>query len=160
MTQRSPTKKEIMEWLQANDHSPEIIPDDTSEFRFGVQRGQVKMQVARPNEKEYIRVNTRIRLPSENENLYTHEKDSVFRSCVMERLPTLNVDIIFLQGSKLAIYDQVFDDGFTYDRLYTAIRSVTLACLSLHNLLFSIVGLDSSPQVPSEDEQSELSYFA
>ncbi len=159
MTQRSPTKKKILQWFQDNNFFPEEKDNDKFEFLFIVKRGPVKLEVYRPNGKKFIRVGTRIMLPKEKESLYTPEKASEFNLRLTERLPTLNVDVKRLQGSGIAIYEQIFDDGFTYDRLFTTLRNVSLVGINLHHLLFSVVGIGSSPEIPSVDMQSEPSYF-
>ncbi len=57
------------------------------------------------------------------------------------------------------VYDRIFDDGFSYDRLSIAMRNVTLAGISLHKLLFSAVGLDTIPRL-SESEKQGPTYYA
>jgi len=159
MAKKVPSKDALIEWFKDNNLSPEITDDDRFEFHFVVQRGRVKLEVFRLNGKKYIHVGTRIMLPKDKESLYTPKEASEFNSRLLERLPALNVDIKHFQGSSIGIYQQVFDDGFTYDRLYTTLRSVSLAGLNLQHLLFSIVGSGSSLEIPSVNEQSEPSYF-
>jgi len=159
MTQRSPTKKEIMEWLQANNHSPEDISDDTTEFRFRIKRGPIAMIIVRHSNKDHIAAHARFMLPAEHEKRYTPKRDSKFKGAVIEKYPTLNIDIQFQPGSPFVVYDRIFDDGFSYDRLSIAMRNVTLAGISLHKLLFSAVGLDTIPRL-SESEKPSPTYYS
>lgn len=160
MSQRSPTKKKMLQWFQENKLFPEMIDNDKYEFLITVQRGQVKMEVYRPNGKKYIHIGTRIVLPKEKENLFTPEKKSEFSTRLWELLPSLNIDIRYLQPSGVAIYEQIFDDGFTYDRLSITLRKITIAGLRLFQHMQSILGLDSGQEVSSADEQSEPNYYA
>lgn len=71
----------------------------------------------------------------------------------------MDVDIRYDSGSAFVVWDQVFDDGFNYDRLFRAIRNVTYSGRGLQGLLLSVVGVDTPPEV-SESEKQGPTYYA
>lgn len=71
----------------------------------------------------------------------------------------MDVDTRYDSGSAFVVWDQVFDNGFNYDRLFRAIRNVTYSGLGLQGLLLSVVGLDIPLEVSESKEQSDLNYF-
>jgi hypothetical protein len=156
MNARMPTKTKVKNWLQTIDLAPEVIVDPNAEFVFRIKRAHIKLYVHRQNNVKWITVQATFKLPKENEELYNPKIDAEFRRMMHQRLPMYNTDMVFLPGSSFMLFDRVFDDGFSFDRLYSTIKCITIAGFSAHKILFSAVGLepDDAIEVAKTDFQS------
>ncbi|MHA1902751.1 MAG: hypothetical protein ACW977_02160 [Candidatus Thorarchaeota archaeon] len=144
MSNGVPTKDKVKTWLQTNNFTPETISDPAAEFVFKIKRALFTLFVYRQNNCEHIGVQATLRLPKENENLYNSEMDAKFNRLMLQKLPLYNVDMVFLEGSLFTLYDRIFDDGFSFDRLYSTIKRITLAGVSALKILFSAIEVSES----------------
>ncbi|TFG05691.1 hypothetical protein EU538_11240 [Candidatus Thorarchaeota archaeon] len=151
------SKQELREWLTDHKHNPKNIQHETLDYGFEIRRGSIRMVIGQAKEKDYLHIETLVQLPPEEEQYYNPEKDEDFKRKVVKHYPSFTIDIAYIEGSGVRVYDKVFHNGFDLGRLFRSIRAVTYTALFLWNLLRVTVGLGTYQE---DVQQTNLSYYS
>ncbi len=153
-----PTTDEIASWLRNQKMDFSFFDSPGVSYAIAVKRGVVQVVIVRFDELSQFRIQGEFFIGPEYEALYTEEKRKIHNRRMIRILAFMNLDFIELSKYRFGIFDTIFDDGFTYDRLHSAIRSISLGIHTNLQNLSVVLGLENG-EPGDVDDVANLDYF-
>jgi hypothetical protein len=161
-------KNEVKEWFSSEGIKVESISNPRAEFLFKVKYMRFFFTVVRPNERDYVQVESQVMISPQHMKVLTAEKMKEFQMQSMKFSFTNGVTLGFIQprpgqqgpkppGPGFVCSERIYDDGFTNDRLWQAMRKLHSTVDMIITILNEITGMGISK--PPETTDSGPSYY-
>lgn len=161
-------KKTVKTWFQNEGIKVESIKNPRAEFLFKVKFQRFIFTVVRPNDQNYIQIESQVMISPQHLKLLTAEKMQLFQIEAVKFAFAQGVHLGFIQprpgqqgpkppGPGFVVQDRIYDDGFTNDRLWQVLRRLHSAVDMAIALLNETTGQTGGKQ--QEQPDSGPSYY-
>lgn len=162
-------KKAVKTWFKNEGTKVESISNPRAEFLFKVKFQRFFFTVVRPNERNFIQIESQVMISPQHLKILSQEKMKEFQIEALKFSFTQGVTLGFIkprpdqQGPKppgpgFVVSDRIYDDGFSGDRLWEVMRRLHAAVDMSIALLNEITG-QKGMKPPTETTDSGPSYY-
>lgn len=161
-------KDAVREWFSQEGTKVESISNPRAEFLYKVKFMRFFFTVVRPNDQDYIQIESQIMISPQHQKLLNAEKLREFQMESLKFSFTQNVNLGFIQprpgqpgpqpqGPGFVVSDRIYDDAFSEQNLWTTVRRLHSAIDMVIAILNDITG-QMGPK-PTEGAESGPSYY-
>jgi hypothetical protein len=161
-------KQKLKTWFAAEGAKVESISNPRAEFLLKVKFQRFFFTVVRPNEQQYIQIESQVMISPQHLKAMNAEKMREFQIKALRNSFTQNISLGFIKpnprqkgpkppGPGFVITDRIYDDGFTEDRLWQIMRKLHSAVDMSIAILNRITGLGG--EKPPEREDTGPTYY-
>ncbi|MGY5876802.1 MAG: DUF2299 family protein [Candidatus Thorarchaeota archaeon] len=156
------SKERVREWFSREGIKVESITNPRAVFVFKVKYMRFFFTVVRPNDQNYIQVESQVMISQEHMQKLTAAKMREFQMKAMQHSFTQEFSMGFIQprpgqpgpkppGPGFAVSDRIYDDAFSDDMLWRTMRRLHSAVDMSIALLNEVSGQVSKGPEPSTD---------
>ncbi len=161
-------KKAVKSWF-SREGKVETISNPRAEFLFKVKFQRFFFTVVRPNEQNYIQMESQVMISPQHLKVLNAEKMRDFQVQALKFSFSQGVQLGFIQprpgqqgpkppGPGFVISDRIYDDGFSEDRLWEVMRRLHSAVDMSIAVLNEITG-QGGLKPPQEPTDTGPSYY-
>ena len=162
-------KKAVKDWFRKEGSKLETISNPRAEFLFKVKFQRFFFTVVRPNEQNFIQLETQVMISPQHLKVLNAEKMRDFQVQSVKFSLTHGVQLGFIKphpsqkgpkppGPGYVISDRIYDDGFSEDRLWKVMRKLHSAVDMSIAILNEVTG-QKGIKPPAEQPDSGPSYY-
>ena len=155
-------KKAVKAWLSREGSKLESISNPRAEFLFKVKFRRFFFNVVRPNEQNFIQVESQVMVSPQHLKVLNAEKMRDFQMQAVKYSFSQGVTLGFVQprpgqqgpkppGPGFVVSERIYDDGFSEDRLWQTMIKVHSTVDMAIALLNEITGHGMKPPQDSTD---------
>lgn len=161
-------KSAVRDWFQNEGINVESISNPRAEFLFKVKFMRFFFTVVRPNEKDFIQVESQVMISPQHLQVLTPEKMQKFQMRSLQFSFEQGITLGFIQpqpgqpgpkppGPGFLVQDRLYDDAFSNQNLWSTMRKVHGAVDMAIAILNEITGA-VGPKPPEPDETGPSYY--
>ncbi len=167
MVDKTDTVKDaVKNWFSNEGIKVESISNPRAEFLFKVKYMRFFFTVVRPNEQDYVQVESQVMISPQHLKVLTADKMKDFQMKALQFSFQQGITLGFIQpspgqqrgpkppGPGFVISDRLYDDAFSNDRLWQIMRRVHGAVDMVIAILNEIAGAPDSPPPASDSGPS------
>ena len=162
-------KRAVKDWFRREGSKLETISNPRAEFLFKVKFQRFFFTVVRPNEQNFIQLESQVLISPQHLKVLNAEKMREFQIQAVKFSFTHGVQLGFIkpnpaqQGPKppgpgFVVSDRIYDDGFSEDRLWEVMRKLHSAVDMSIAILNEVTG-QAGMKPPTETPDSGPSYY-
>ncbi|TXT55977.1 MAG: hypothetical protein BAJATHORv1_30361 [Candidatus Thorarchaeota archaeon] len=149
-------KDKVREWFSAEGSKVESITNPRAEFVFKVKFMRFFFTVVRPNERDFIQIESQVMISPQHLKVLTGEKMKQFQMEAMKFAFSQGINLGFIQprpgqqgqkppGPGFVVSDRIYDDAVSNDRIWQTMRR-------LHSAVDMVIALlnDATGQTPGK----------
>ncbi|MBD3407050.1 MAG: DUF2299 domain-containing protein [Candidatus Lokiarchaeota archaeon] len=161
-------KDNVREWFSAEGSKVESITNPRAEFVFKVKFMRFFFTVVRPNERNFIQVESQVLISPQHLKVLTGEKMKQFQMEAMKFAFEQGINLGFVKphqgqggqkppGPGFVVSDRIYDDAFSNDRIWQTMRRLHSAVDMVIALLNETTG--KTPGKAPEPPDQGPSYY-
>jgi hypothetical protein len=161
-------KEVVREWFSREGAKVESISNPRAMFLFKVKFMRFFFTVVRPNDQNYVQIESQIMISPQHQQLLTAEKLREFQMQALKFSFAHNVNLGFIQprpgqpgpqppGPGFVMSDRIYDDSFSEQMLWITVRRLHSAIDMVIAILNDITG-QVGPK-PSDTSETGPSYY-
>lgn len=162
-------KDAVRSWFSNEGVKIESISNPRAEFLYKVKFMRFFFTVVRPNDQNYIQVESQVMISPQHMKKLTAEKMREFQIEALRESFSNGINMGFIQpkpgkkgpqppGPGFVVSDRIYDDGFSNDRLWQVMRKVHAAVDMTIAVLNDITGM-SIMKPPQQPDDTTPSYY-
>jgi hypothetical protein len=161
-------KDTVREWFSREGTKVESISNPRAEFLYKVKFMRFFFTVVRPNDQDYIQIESQIMISPQHQKLLNTEKLRDFQMQALKFSFEHNINLGFIQpspgqpgpqppGPGFVMSDRIYDDSFSEQVLWNTVRRLHSAIDMVIAILNDITG-QMGPK-PTEATEAGPSYY-
>jgi hypothetical protein len=155
-------KEQIRDWFSREGIKVDSISNERAEFVFKVKFQRFVFTVVRPNDRNYVQIESQILISQQHLQKLTTEKMQEFQIRAMQFGWGQDVSMGFIRpqpgkpgpqppGPGFVVSDRIYDDDYTDDKLWRTIRRLHSTVDMSISILNEVTGFVSGREEPPSD---------
>ncbi len=163
------SKRAVKDWFSNEGIKVESISNPRANYLFKVKFQRFVFTVVRPNDQNYIQIESQVLISPQHLKLLTAEKMRQFQMEALKFAFSIGANLGFMQpqpgqqrgqkppGPGFVISDRIYDDGFSEHRLWKVMRSLHSAVDMVIAILNDVTG--TTPGKPDAQPDTAPAYY-
>jgi hypothetical protein len=162
------SKRAVREWFAKEGMKVESITNARAEYLFKVKFMRYFFTAVRPNDQNYIQLETQVMISPQHLQLLTAEKMQKFQMEAMRFAFQSGVNMGFVQprpgqqgpkppGPGFVVSDRIYDDAYSDDRMWHSLRRLHSSVDMVIAILNDVTG--AKPGKPPATDEAPPSYY-
>jgi hypothetical protein len=159
-------KEMVRNWFSGEGSKVESIKNDRAEFLFKVKFQRFFFTVVRPNDQNYIQIETQVMISPQHLKVLTGEKMQMFQMAAVKFAFENGVSLGFIKprpgqkgpqppGPGFLVRDRIYDDAVSNNQIWRVMQRLHTAVDMAIAILNEIAGQPGKkPQIPEEEGPS------